>query len=803
MAAPLRIPYTQQFAPEQTPLSKLLAILRDNKGSQAKLRTAVASAFFKHTRSAEKMAGNTLIALKYCGIIDGLCWPTDFGSRLLDAQDDAKRAHEELAKHILLELDGIPLVETLREMRSAGLQFSLTTITAELRERGFEVSDNSSDLSGVLNWLREAGVLSDYDVNEAKYAELVGATPHTIDALKGLTEEQIAFLRAMVALGFNDWVPYSDVVVHAESVYSGQVSYNWKEIDRTILQPLAKTGFIEVRKKPKSSAEARGGKTADVKPTEKFATEVAEPILAPLYKAAGFREIREIRSIPFARIVEQIRQKKDREARARALEILAIRICQLLDLDFMAWRETDEDVVAGGEVDGFMHSARLVYSRWQIQCKASEKITYEAVAKEVGVAEVSLANVILVVSTGSMTDSAVTYRNRIVSKTPLNIVVLDGRDLSEIVKNPAAITGILKAQAEDAMRIKPTPKDLARRGGGGAAGAGGEAAAELPEGAQEPTVELKPYYSTQVGQMFLGDAYHVLRSLIAAGVRVKMILTSPPFALVRKKAYGNEDAERYVDWFMRFAPLFQRILEPDGSFVLDIGGSWIPGIPAKSTYHFRLLLRLCESGFYLAQDFYHFNPARLPTPAEWVTVRRLRVKDAINNVWWFVVDPFADSDNRRVLREYSESMRELLRNGYKPKLRPSGHDISNKFQRDRGGAIPPNLLQFANTESNSRYLLECRRVGLKPHPARFPIGLPDFFIRFLTKPGDLVLDPFAGSNVTGEAAELLNRRWLGIEINEEYVKGSKFRFEKPGKLPKACSATTNALYGSLTLPFNS
>jgi site-specific DNA-methyltransferase (cytosine-N4-specific) len=180
----------------------------------------------------------------------------------------------------------------------------------------------------------------------------------------------------------------------------------------------------------------------------------------------------------------------------------------------------------------------------------------------------------------------------------------------------------------------------------------------------------------------------------------------------------------------------------------------------------------------LAQEFYHYNPARLPSPAEWVTVRRIRVKDAMNNVWWFTKQPFVDSDNRRVLREYSESMKSLLKNGYKAKMRPSGHDISTKFSVDHGGAIPSNLLQLSNTESNSHYLKECSRSGIKPHPARFPIALPDFFIRFLTKPGDLVLDPFAGSNVTGESAERLGRRWIGSEISEEYVKGSQFRFTK-------------------------
>lgn len=783
----LRVPYTQQFAPEQTPLRRLLPIIRQNLGKCGALKKAIAAAFFKDTKSPEKVAGNTLISLRVYGVIDAGCEITEFGRRLIDSTD-AKAAHEILAKHLLLKLDAISLVETLREMKSAGSKFSIIDITDELSKRGFKVSANSSDLSGVLNWLREAGVLKDYNVDEEKYAELVGAPTKTIEALKGLNVAQISFLRAMVALGVTDWTPHNQIVEHAETLYAGEAFYNWKEIDRMILQPLAKAGLIEVQKKPKSIEGARGGKAALVKPTGKFAKEVAEPILEPMYKAAGFSKVREIASLSMADVVNQVKTGATIDERGRALEILAVKICQLLDLDFMGLRETDENVVAGGEVDAFMHSARLVYSRWQIQCKASDRITFEAIAKEVGVSEVSLATVILIVSTGKITDGAETYRKRIISNKPLNIAIIDGESLEQIAKSPSAIGAILKAQADEAMQIKPRPKTVFHGGGGG----GGKAVAKAvpataakhaerePDAASDEPFKLtKPAYSTPMGDMFCGDAYDVLRYLVRKNIRVKLIVTSPPFALVRKKAYGNEDADKYVEWFMRFIPLFRRILQPEGGLVIDIGGSWIPGIPAKSTYHLKLLLRITESGFFLAQEFYHYNPARLPTPAEWVTVRRLRVKDAVNNVWWLVQDPFADADNRRVLREYSDSMKNLIKNGYKAQMRPSGHDISTKFQVDRGGSIPPNVLEFSNTESNSHYLTECRRRGMKPHPARFPVALPDFFIRFLTRPGELVLDPFAGSNVTGEAAERLGRKWIGIELNEEYVAGSALRFEKP------------------------
>jgi site-specific DNA-methyltransferase (cytosine-N4-specific) len=287
-----------------------------------------------------------------------------------------------------------------------------------------------------------------------------------------------------------------------------------------------------------------------------------------------------------------------------------------------------------------------------------------------------------------------------------------------------------------------------------------------------------PYFEAKLGCIYLGDSLKLLRETVA-DQSVDLIVTSPPFGLVRKKDYGNVDAREYLGWFRPFATQFKRVLRDNGSLVIDIGGSWVPGLPTRSLYHYKLLVMLCESfGFHLAQDFFWWNPCKLPTPAEWVTVRRVRVKDAVDCVWWLSPTPWPKASNRRVLQPYSESMKGLLRNGYRAMLRPSGHDISEKFSKDNGAAIPPNLIAIANTESNSYYLRYCKEHGLKPNPARFPAALPEYFIRMLTERGDLILDPFAGSCVVGEVAERLGRRWICGEIVEEYVKGALARFEK-------------------------
>jgi DNA modification methylase len=289
---------------------------------------------------------------------------------------------------------------------------------------------------------------------------------------------------------------------------------------------------------------------------------------------------------------------------------------------------------------------------------------------------------------------------------------------------------------------------------------------------------MKPYYKTHLGAAYLGDSLEVMRSLPTGSVN--LVVTSPPFGLTFKKEYGNPDSDKYIDWFLPHAEQMKRLIKDDGSIVIDIGGAWKKGSPTRSLYQFKLLIALCEElGLHLAQDFFWFRPAALPAPAEWVGVRRIRVKDAVNCIWWLAKTEWPKANNRGVLQPYSEDMVRLLKKGYRSKSRPSGHFVTGKFMNDHGGAIPPNLLVAGGNESNSHYIRACGKAGMKPHPARFPRDIPSFFIKLTTQEQDLVLDPFAGSNVTGEAAEYNNRRWLAIEIRKDYLEGSRFRFEEP------------------------
>lgn len=304
-----------------------------------------------------------------------------------------------------------------------------------------------------------------------------------------------------------------------------------------------------------------------------------------------------------------------------------------------------------------------------------------------------------------------------------------------------------------------------------------------------------PAYTTKFGEAYIGDSLELLSKLDDESIN--LVMTSPPFALQRKKEYGNKDQHEYIEWLSEFAEVVLRKLKPDGSFVLDLGGAYRKGVPARSLYNFRVPIHFCDNlGFFLAEDFYWFNPSKLPSPIEWVNKRKIRAKDSVNTVWWFSKSEHPKADVSNVLTEYSDRMKKLLENPdkfYDPAKRPSGHDIGKGFGKDNKGAIPSNLLQIPNSESNGQYMNGCKLVGAKRHPARFPAKLPEFFIKMLTDPGDLVVDIFAGSNTAGFVAEQEGREWVSFDLEPEYVAPSAFRFLDKGVDAKVMSEVYEAI----------
>lgn len=321
----------------------------------------------------------------------------------------------------------------------------------------------------------------------------------------------------------------------------------------------------------------------------------------------------------------------------------------------------------------------------------------------------------------------------------------------------------------------------------------------------EEQEQMTKIFKSKLGTLIQGNSIELLKTkkyLSELKGKVNLIITSPPFPLNNKKQYGNEKGEEYLKWFTDLAPIFSDLLADNGSLVIEIGNSWEPERPVQSLLHLECLFGLVKhptANLRLIQEFICYNPSKLPSPAQWVTVNRYRTVDSYTHVWWISKNDFPKADNSKVLRPYSKSMQQLLKKGkYNAGKRPSEHNISEKgFLKDNGGSIshnffemesldekrdvrlPHSVLSFSNTNSNDFFLKACRERDVIPHPARMSGGLVSFFIQFLTDEGDLILDPFSGSNTTGYCAEKLNRKWISFELQEEYIKQALLRFGNP------------------------
>ena len=311
-------------------------------------------------------------------------------------------------------------------------------------------------------------------------------------------------------------------------------------------------------------------------------------------------------------------------------------------------------------------------------------------------------------------------------------------------------------------------------------------------------------YKTKKGEFYNDNSLGLLKSkefLKKYQNKVQLVFTSPPFPLINKKNYGNLNGRNYIDWIKSYAEPFKNVLTDHGSLVVEIGNTWEKGSPTMSTIPLEALLELKnKGGFKLCQEFICNNPARLPGPAQWVTKKRIRVKDSYTRLWWLSKSNTPKADNRKVLLEYSDSMKRLIkRKSYNHGVRPSEHVIGEKsFLKENKGSISSNFLneslinrllseggenalsisQTLSTNNEKKYQAFCRKKGLEIHPARMPEQLVRYFIQFLTDEEDLVLDPFGGSNTTGFVAESMNRKWVSIELNKDYIVGSKSRFHE-------------------------
>ncbi len=450
------LPFGSQFSPTQINLPEVLEIIKNNEGSQRNVESAIRSKFFStHAAvSQAKLANNTWLSLKDYKIIDESSNFTDTGKKLYDLRNDPEKLYEAFASHILVTLDGLAAIEVIQDMNQSGEQITLESLRKRINERGLYFPSGGTHFSSLRGWLSLAGVFdkdsTSYKIHRDVVEGIIGIKQDFIDKIGTFNQEQKAYIKALAALGASDWIPSNDVRSHAEKLYG--VSFSEKALPIKVLFPLRDIGLIDVEK----STSGRGAKPYLVKPTDKFQSDIILPIIQNI-KERGDMPHRRFFQMRLDEILQETKSE-DKHIKGKALEALSVYIMRLLDLEFVAWRLKGE-VTGGAEVDVVVEGIRLVFNRWQIQCKNTKVLTLDDVAKEVGLAFHLKSNVILALTTGRISSDAIKYANSIMKSTNLNILFLDSKDLGKVIENPSKISSIIYEQSKRVMEIKSLFKE--------------------------------------------------------------------------------------------------------------------------------------------------------------------------------------------------------------------------------------------------------------------------------------------------------------------------------------------------------
>ena len=450
------IPFGAQFSPNQVSLPRLLQIIHDNSGDRTKITETVRDEFFAgHSQTQRwKLADNCVLALRAYELLgeDGAT-PTALAHELLAIANRPDALYEQFAKHILVNLRGIPFVETLEIMQTRGEKITLHTLRKSLEQRRLHVPRGAVHLSSMRLWLAQACIFDSsvkggprlYEVNQIRLKKLLGVGLDAIDSLTQLNAAQRAFLRALTRISEPDLLVANKVADLASVLYA--VEYNHKELPKSILFPLRDLGYIQVTK----STAGRGAKPYQVSQTSKFRGEISEPILAAAAEKAGLAP-KEIFERSLSQILADLKSP-GKHVKGRALELLTTYLTRLIDLDFRGWLLKSADL-DGVEIGIVADDRRVPFNRWQIQCRNVSQMDMGDIATAVGRSISFKPTVLLSVTTGYFTQRARYYATRAMQLTNLQIILVEACDLRAMVSDEKTIESILRREVGQAQVAK-------------------------------------------------------------------------------------------------------------------------------------------------------------------------------------------------------------------------------------------------------------------------------------------------------------------------------------------------------------
>ena len=339
------------------------------------------------------------------------------------------------------------LIQCIQDMTSAGEEVNLTTLRDGLADRGLRYPPGGKHPSIMRLWLAKAGIFvgSRWQIDTIRLQDILGAEPEDFEILARFTIEQRAFLRALANTGVTAPQPANEIARLAATTYG--VRFPEKSLPKLVLNALVEAGYITAQK----TTTGRGAKPFLVAPTRKLINDLTGPLLDQL-KNQTDPKLLDLLKTPLSTVLAEL-NSEDRYVAGLALEALAFKLMRLIDLSYVATRLRGTQT-GGAEVDLIFEGARLVFSRWQVQCKNTGRVSLDDVAKEVGLTHLLKSNVIVIVSTGEIGSEARRYANKVMTDSNLCVVMVDGADLTLIEVRAGAIVDVFLREARRAMDLK-------------------------------------------------------------------------------------------------------------------------------------------------------------------------------------------------------------------------------------------------------------------------------------------------------------------------------------------------------------
>lgn len=447
------LPFGSEFSPNQINLIRVLELAQEHSGDWHALEDAIRREYFDSHPTSEynrrKLANNCKLGMIAYGLINRDGSLTELGVQLLSLKETPDRMYALFARHILLNLKGLIVIQTVQDMQARGEKVDLRKLREWLEERGVVFPRGGKHPSIMRLWLEKAGVVisGEWQIDTNRLNEVIGAPIETIDELSTFTQEQKAFLQTLANIGGGGPYWSNEVEKLASTTYG--VKFDEKNLPKTVLYPLQRAGYIALKRGTKIAG--RGAKPFQVWLTDKIESHLITPLIQAL-ESQTHPDLRPLLRKPLAVILQEL-ISADTHIKGLALEALAFYLMRLIDLKYIATRVRGQ-ATGGAEVDLIFEGSRLIFSRWQIQCKNTKTVTLDDVAKEVGLTFQLKSNVVMIVSTGNISTEARKYAQQVMGTTNLNIVLFDSTDLQKIAHNPAFIVDALNREARHAMEIK-------------------------------------------------------------------------------------------------------------------------------------------------------------------------------------------------------------------------------------------------------------------------------------------------------------------------------------------------------------